>query len=418
MGRLSEDCFAAGGMPMTVGEAQAMIAARIAPVADVESAPLAAAAGRVLARDLRAAFPLPPHDSSAVDGWAVRFADLRPDGETELPVGGRAAAGHALGRPICPGEAIRIFTGAVMPAGADTVLMQEDCVAAAGRVRMPAGIAGGANRRLAGEDVAAGAVALPAGRRLRPQDIGMAAALGNAAVPVCRRLRAAVLSTGDEIRMPGTALPPGAVYDANRYILAALLTALGVVVDDLGVLPDDRAVIAAALTASARDHDLIVTSGGMSVGEEDHVRAAVEATGRLDFWRLAIRPGRPVALGRVGTAIFIGLPGNAVSAMVTFMTVARPIVLARAGAAPEPDRAYPVRAAFDHRKRQGRREYLRARLEPGADGVPIVRRFPREGTGILSSMVESDGLVVLPEEMESLAAGSLVDFLPFSETLR
>ncbi|MCC7276121.1 MAG: molybdopterin molybdotransferase MoeA [Alphaproteobacteria bacterium] len=422
MGQLSGDCFAHGDAPMTVAAAEALIAARVAAVADAETVPLAAACGRVLAADLRAAMPVPPHDNAAVDGYAVHFADLRGDGETVLPVRGRAAAGHSLGRPQPRGEAVRIFTGAMMPTGPDggpdTVLMQEDCVEDGGDVRIPRGIAQGANRRHAGEDVAAGAVALPAGRRMRPQDVGMAAAIGLAEVPVRRALRAALFSTGDEIRPPGTPLPPGSVYDSNRYIVAALLAGLGVAVDDLGILPDRLDAVAAALAAAGRGHDLVVTTGGMSVGEEDHVRAAVAAAGRIDFWRLAIRPGRPVALGRVGEAIFIGLPGNPVAVMVTFMTLARTIVLARAGATPEPPRAFPVRAAFDHRKKPGRREYLRARLSPGADGFPEVRKFPRESTGILSSMVDSDGLVVLPEAMTDLAAGTLVDFVPFSEMTR
>ncbi|BBK33589.1 molybdopterin molybdotransferase [Stella humosa] len=418
MTQLSDDCFATGEAPMTVAEAARLIAARIEPVSDIEAVPLAAAFGRVLAADLPAPHAVPPHDSSAVDGYAIRHADLVGEGETRLAVGGRVAAGHPLGRAQRPGEAIRIFTGAMLPVGVDTVMMQEDCIVDGDHVRLAGGIRPGANRRLAGEDVPAGAVALRAGRRLRPQDVGMAAAVGADRLDVRRRLSAALFSTGDEIRPPGGPLPPGAVYDSNRYILAALLAGMGVVVDDLGILPDRLDAIAPALAGAAGAHDLIVTSGGMSVGEEDHVRAAVAAAGRLDFWRLAIRPGRPVALGRIGEAIFVGLPGNPVSVMVAFMAVARPILLARMGAAPEPPRAFPVRLGFDWRKKAGRREYLRARLEDGPDGLPLVRKFPRDGVGILSSMVESDGLVALDEDATELVAGTLVDFLPFSELMR
>lgn len=418
MTRLSNDCFAAGDAALTAAEAARLIVERVHAIADTEAVGLAAAAGRVLAAELRAAMAVPPHDNSAVDGYAVRHADLLADGETVLPVGGRVTAGHPLGRAHRPGEAIRIFTGAVMPAGADAVMMQEDCTADGDRVRLRPGLAPGANRRRAGEDVAAGAVALPAGRRLRPQDVGMAAAVGAPVLGVRRRLTAALFSTGDEIRAPGQPLPPGAVYDSNRYTVAALLGGLGIAVDDQGILPDRLDRIRPALADAARAHDLIVTTGGMSVGEEDHVRAAVAAAGRIDFWRLAIRPGRPVALGRIGEAIFIGLPGNPVAVMVTFMTVARPVLLARMGALPEPPRAYPVRLGFDYRKKAGRREYLRARLEDGPDGLPLVRKFPRDGVGILSSMVESDGLVVLAEDVTELAAGTLVDFLPFSEMMR
>ncbi|WP_374440765.1 gephyrin-like molybdotransferase Glp [Stella sp.] len=418
MTQLSQDCFAAGEELLTVAEAARLATARIRAVAEVETVALAAAAGRVLAADLAAGHALPPHDCSAVDGWAVRHADLAPAGDTWLAIGGRAAAGHPLARGHRPGAAARVFTGAVMPAGTDTVLMQEDCRVEDGRVCIPPGIAPGANRRRAGEDVPAGARALRSGQRLRPQDLGMAAAVGRPAVPVRRRLSAALFSTGDELRQPGEPLAAGTVYDSNRFILAALLAGLGVAVDDLGILPDRLDRVRPALAAAAVRHDLIVTSGGMSVGEEDHVRAAVMAEGRLDFWRLAMRPGRPVALGRIGDAIFVGLPGNPVSMMVAFLTVARPILLARMGASPEAPQAFPVCLGFDYRKKPGRREYLRARLEAAPDGLPVVRKFPRDGVGVLSSMIESDGLVALAEAATDLPAGTLVDFLPFSEMMR
>ena len=414
MAQLSDDCFAFGGALLSVDEALARIETRIVAVVEEEAVRLGEARGRILARDLVAGMDLPPHANSAVDGYAVAHADLLCDRETELPVGGRAAAGHPLDRALRRGEAIRIFTGAPMPTGADTVLMQEDCVAADGRVRLRPGIRKGANHRAAGEDLASGALALAAGRRLGPGDLGLAAALGNTWLPVFRRLRVALLSTGDEVREPGPALPPGAIYDANRFMLRALLEALGCVVTDLGILPDREAALADALSVASAEHDLIVTSGGVSTGEEDHVKGAIERLGALHFWRLAIKPGRPVALGQVAGVPLIGLPGNPVAAVVTFAVLARPLILKLAGAAASSPRAFPVHAGFAYRKKPGRREYLRARLERDGDRVVAIK-YPRDGAGVLSSIVRSDGLVVIGETVSDLAAGAIVDFLPFAE---
>jgi molybdopterin molybdotransferase len=416
MAQLSDDCFACGGDLLTVAAALARIDERVPAAVEIETVPLARAAGRVLARDLVASMDLPPYANSAVDGYALVHADLAPAGATVLPVGGRAAAGHPLGRETRRGEAIRIFTGAPMPEGADTVMMQEDCVVEAGRVWLKPGIAKGANRRQAGEDVACGTVAIAAGRRLGPADLGLAAALGQSALPVFRALRVALLSTGDEVREPGLPLSPGTIYDANRFILAALLAGLGCTVSDFGIRPDREAALADTLAAARVGHDLIVTSGGVSTGEEDHVRTAIERLGSLHFWRLAIKPGRPVALGQVGGVPLIGLPGNPVAAVVTFAVLARPLILKLAGARAAAPRLYPVRAGFAHKKKPGRREYLRARLERDGDAVVAIR-FARDGAGIISSIVRSDGLVVLDEPTSDLVAGSTVDFLPFAEVI-
>jgi molybdopterin molybdotransferase len=416
MAQLSDDCFALGGGLLTVAAALAEIEARISPVVGTETVPLTAAAGRILARDVIATMNLPPHANSAVDGYAVAHADLMPDQETMLPVTGRAAAGHPLGRPVRRGEAIRIFTGAPMPDGADTVMMQEDCTVEDERVRLRPGIKKGANRRHAGEDIAKGETALSVGLRLRAPDLGLAAALGLREVCVFRPLRVALMSTGDEIRDPGAPLSPGAIYDANRVMLAALLGGLGCVVSDFGIRPDREAALADTLAAASAEHDLIVTSGGVSTGEEDHVKSAIERLGSLHFWRLAIRPGRPVALGQVAGVPLIGLPGNPVAVIVTFVVLARPLVLRLAGAAPSPPRLFSVPAGFPYRKKLGRREYLRASLEREGDTVVAVK-YPSDGAGILSSIVRSDGLVILEEAVSELAVGSMVDFLPFSEVL-
>jgi molybdopterin molybdotransferase len=416
MAQLSNDCFAFGDTLLTVAAALAEIEARVTPVVETDTVPLPAAAGRILARDLVSTMNLPPHSNSAVDGYAVAHADLMPDRETVLPVTGRAAAGHPLDRPARRGEAIRIFTGAPMPDGADTVMMQEDCAVEDGRVRLKPGISKGANRRHAGEDIAEDEIALSAGQRLRAPDLGLAAALGQRELCVFRPLRVALLSTGDEVRDPGALLPPGAIYDANRFMLATLLTGLGCRVSDFGIRPDREAALVDALAAASGEHDLIVTSGGVSTGEEDHVKSAVERLGALHFWRLAIKPGRPVALGQIGGVPLIGLPGNPVAVIVTFVVLARPLILRLAGAAPCLPRLFPVRAGFSYRKKPGRREYLRASLERDGDAVVAVKHA-RDGAGVLSSIVRSDGLVILDEASSKLSAGSMVEFLPFSEVL-
>ena len=416
MAQLSDDCFAFGGALLSVDAALALVAERVIPVVGEETVPLGEATGRILARNLVAQMDVPPHANSAVDGYAMAHIDLLPDRDTVLPVTGRAAAGHPLGRSIERGEAIRIFTGAPMPEGADTVMMQEDCTFADGKVTLKPGIRKGANRRHAGEDVEKGSVALAAERRLKPADLGLAAALGCDRLTVRQRLRVALLSTGDEVREPGTALPPGAIYDANRVMLASLLKGLGCQVSDLGIRPDRAAALADTLAAAANEHDLIVTSGGVSTGEEDHVRAAIERLGRLDFWRLAIKPGRPVALGQVNGVPLIGLPGNPVAAALTFAILARPLVLRLAGAAAAPATLFRVCADFAYKKRKGRREYVRASLRRDGDTV-TAHKYPKDGAGILSSIVRSDGFVILDEDVEGLQPGAMVDFLPYTEII-
>jgi molybdopterin molybdotransferase len=416
MAQLSDDCFAFGGDLLTVEEALARIEERVAAIAETENVALAAAHGRILARDVVARMNLPPHANSAVDGYAFAHADLVPDQETALPVAGRAAAGHPLDRAASRGEAIRVFTGAPMPEGTDTVMMQEDCVLDDGWVRLQPGIRKGANRRHAGEDVAEGATALAAGRRLAPADLGLGAALGWRELPVFRPLRVALLSTGDEVCDPGKPLSPGAIYDANRFMLAALLSGLGCVVTDFGIHPDREAALADTLAAASAGHDLIVTSGGVSTGDEDYVKQAVERLGSLHFWRLAIKPGRPIALGQIGGVPLIGLPGNPVAVIVTFVVLARPLILRLCGAAARPPRLFPIRSGFAYRKKPGRREYLRASLQRDG-GTLVALQYPRDGAGILSSIVQSEGLVILDEETVDLAADATVDFLPFSEVI-
>ena len=414
MAQLSDDCFAFGGPMMSVDEAVGIIAARVTRVEDVETVGLAAADGRVLARDIAAPLPLPPFTNSAVDGYAVAGRDL-PQGEAQaFAVSGRVQAGGSAPAPVKRGEAIRIFTGAPMPEGADTVFMQEDVRLEDGKVVLPAGLKPGANVRPAGEDIPSGHAALTAGRRLRPQDVALAAAFGLTQIGVVRRIRVAVFSTGNELVSPGEARAAAQLFDSNRFMLMAMLARLGCEVGDLGILRDERTSLASALKKVAGDHDLILTTGGVSTGEEDHVKAAVESAGKLVLWRMAIKPGRPVAMGIIGGTPFIGLPGNPVASFVTFVHVVRPTILALSGAKLQPLVPMPVRAAFTYKKKIARREYVRVTLRNGAGGGLEAVKFPREGAGLLSSLVDTDGLVELGEQVTLVEPGQTVGFLSYA----
>jgi molybdopterin molybdotransferase len=423
MAQLTDDCFAFNGPLLPVAEAEQLIGARVNPISGRERVPLREAIGRVLAADVVAPLNLPPFDNSAVDGYAVRSADIDGARERRLIIIDRVAAGHAAKQAVRPGEAVRIFTGAPMPAGADTVFMQEDCRIDGAHVIVPPGLAQGANRRLAGEDIRAGAVALPAGRRLSAQDVALAAALGLTAVEVMRRVRVALFSTGDEIAEPGSPLTGAALYDSNRYLLTAAFARFGAEVTDLGILRDEPKALARAIAAAARDHDLVLTSGGVSTGEADYVRSAVESIGRIVFWRVAIKPGRPVAMGVIPggdtgeAAAFVGLPGNPVAVFVTFVRVVRPLLLRLSGALPEPLVAMPARAAFSYKKRKGRREYVRVALRPAADGTIDAVKHPQDGAGVLTSLTQTDGLAELGEEVTTIEPGALVGFLPYASLL-
>jgi molybdopterin molybdotransferase len=398
----------------SVEEALSLLLSHARPVADVQTVPLETALGRVLAAPVASAIDVPPWDNSAMDGYALRAADLTGEAP-RLPVSQRIAAGDA-GRPLAPGTAARIFTGAPIPAGADTVVMQEVCTADGDRVIVNQPPKPGANVRRTGEDIRAGSEVLGAGTRLGPAHLGLAASVGVDAVTVRRRLKVALFCSGDELVMPGRLLGPGQIYNSNHYTAGALLRALGCEVVELGIVEDTLEATCAALERGAATADLVLASGGVSVGEEDHVKPAVERLGSLDLWKLAIRPGKPLAFGRIGDTPFIGTPGNPVSLFVTFVLLARPFILALQGRRdPLP---VPVRAAaaFDWPKPDRRREYARARLERGPDGTPSVHVHPSRSSAVLSSVAWANGLAVLPEG-KVLAAGDPVDFLPFSELL-
>jgi molybdopterin molybdotransferase len=420
MAQLSDDCFAFNGPLLPVADAERLIVERVAPVSGSETVVLRDAVGRVLAEDIVAPVNVPPFDNSAVDGYAVRAEDLGREGETRLTIIDRVTAGRAATRDVKAGEAIRIFTGAPMPAGADTVFMQEDCRVEDGAVIVPPGLKRGANRRPAGEDMRAGTAALPAGRRLAVQHVALAAALGLTELRVRRRVKVALFSTGDEIVEPGAKLPHAALYDSNRYLLAGLIARLGAEVTDLGILNDDPSELARAIAAAAEDHDLVLTSGGVSTGEADHVRGAVESIGRIVFWRVAIKPGRPVAMGVIAAgksgdgAAFVGLPGNPVAVFVTFVRVVRPLLLRLAGALPEPLIAMPARAAFSYKKRKGRREYVRVALRPATDGAIEAFKHAQDGAGVITSLTETDGLAELMEDVTTVEPGATIGFLSYA----
>ncbi|MBS1181204.1 MAG: molybdopterin molybdenumtransferase MoeA [Proteobacteria bacterium] len=417
MVQLSSDAFAFGGDLMPVEEALALVTARIPPLGETETVTLIDADGRFLADDALAPIDLPVFDNSAVDGYAVAHADLAVGGPTILPISARIAAGEAASGAI-PGEtAARIFTGAPMPPGTDTVFMQEDVVIREdGSVELPQGLRKGANSRPKGEDIARGSLAVPAGRRLEPRDIALLAALGVTRVEVRRRPRAAVFSTGDELRDPGQVLGAAAIYDSNRFSLQVMLKRAGCEVTDLGILPDDRHITSERLDAATRDHDLIVTSGGVSTGEEDHVRAAIAASGSMVFWRLGIKPGRPVAMGIINGTPLVGLPGNPVAVFVTFAHVLRPLVVVLSGGRPSVLAAMTVLSGFDYRKKAGRREYVRVSLER-SDGATVARKYPVDGAGVLTSLTRTDGMIELPEACTDVRIGDPVSFYAYSQLI-
>jgi molybdopterin molybdotransferase len=415
MSQITDDCFAFGGPLMRADEALSIIAERTPAVTGVESLDLFEAAGHVLAGEVRARSSSPPHDNAAVDGYALRGEDLDPAGDTRLLVSGRAAAGHPTTEPFLPGHAARIFTGAPMPKSSDTVVMQEDVSVADGQITIPFGLKPGANRRNKGEDIEAGRLLLDAGRRLGPAELALLAAGGLDRVPVHRRPRVVVLSTGDEIAPAGTPLQPGWVHDANAPLLMGLLQRIGVQAEHLGIVRDDFTATRNALQ-QASGADMIITSGGVSTGDEDHVRAAASELGAVHLWRLAVKPGRPLAFGHVEGTAFVGLPGNPVAVMACFMMFVRPILDRLEGARVQPLRRWSVRSGFSMKSKPDRLEWLRGTLSE-QDSDLIADRYPRQGSGIIHSLTDSDGLIEIPEDMTAVTKGDRLGFISFREAL-
>jgi molybdopterin molybdotransferase len=400
-------------LPVEAALERLLAAAR--PPSQTEDVLAMRAAGRVLAHDLVSGIDVPPMDNSAMDGYAVRAADV-PAAGARLRIAQRIAAGQ-VGGPLAAGCAARIFTGAPLPPGADAVAMQEDCRVEGDEVVIGQAMQAGNFVRPRGQDIGQGACILAAGTRLGPAELGLASAVGLPRLPVYRAVRAAYFSTGDELAMPGEPLKPGAIYDANRFMLQALLHGLGMECTDLGRVPDTLEATRARLREAAAGHDFVLSSGGVSVGEEDHVRPAVEAEGRLDLWQIAIKPGKPLAFGALrrpdgSEAHFIGLPGNPVSSFVTFLVLVRPFLLRCQGVQRVAPPSYPMRAHFDWPKPDRRREYLRVRID--AEGG--LECFANQGSGVLTSAVWADGLVDNPAQ-QTIRRGDVVRFMPFAGLL-
>ena len=413
------DCFAVGDRLMSLEEAFALIAERIQPVTATETLPLRQCLGRVLAEPVRAPFNQPPFANAAMDGFAARFADLAAAGPTSLPIVGRIAAGHPAQAAFPAGGAVEIFTGAPMPAGFDTVAMVEDCHVDAGRVTLPAGLTARNFVHPVGEDFSTDDVLLQPGSRLRPQDLAMAATAGRPALAVREKLRVGVFSTGDEIIEPGLPLAAGQIYGGNRYGQMAVLEAWGFEVTDLGHIPDDARATREAFAEAAETLHAVVTSGGVSLGGEDHVRAAVEHLGRLHLWRLAVKPGKPVALGHIGNAAFVGLPGYPVSAIVTLLVAGRAVLHRLSGALAAPPLPPPLLlpAGFAFSKNHRRRQFLRGSIET-VDRRQQVVAYRSQDSAVLSSLVRSGGLIDVGADAMTIAPGDLIPFLPYESLLQ
>ena len=397
---------------MPVDRARELIRTFLVPVTATERVHLRAALGRVLATDIVSPVAVPAHDNSAMDGYAVRFADLAPEGETTLARVGESFAGRPSGVAVRPGECVRIFTGGVIPEGADTVVMQERASEADGRVRIAARAVSkaGQNRRPAGEDLKAGQIVFHSGQRVHPAELGMIASLGTGEVTVFRRLRVAFFSTGDELKPIGTQLAAGEIYDSNRYTIHGMLQRLSCEILDMGVVPDVPDALERALADAAGAADVVVTSGGVSVGDADYVKSLIDKLGEVLFWKIAMKPGRPLAYGRIGHAHFFGLPGNPVSAMVTFYEFvqdALKILQGQRDIAPAPTFKVPLSSPI--RKVPGRTEFQRGILSPDGDGGFTVRTTGEQGSGILSSMSRANCFIVLPADTGDCAVGERVD---------
>ena len=417
--RLIDDCFLHDKDRLRHHEALEILRSRVAPVTGIETVPLAQAAGRCLAEAIVAPRDVPGADNAAVDGYAFRHADHAETGGF-FRLQTRIAAGHPVETPLLPGAAARIFTGALMPPGADTIAMQEDCDTheqdGQSFVIAPQGLKPGANRRRAGEDLKAGAELVAPGTRLRPQDLGAIASTGTAEVKVHAPVRVALISTGDELRRPGQDLPPGGVYDSNHFLLRALLETMGATITDFGILQDDAEVVRQALTNAAADHHVILTTGGASRGEEDHMVTALDTLGSRHMWQLAIKPGRPMSFGQIGDCVTLGLPGNPVAAMVCFLLYVRPVLSVLGGGAFLEPQRFQVPAAFSvASKKPDRREFYRGILDKDDKGRTVVRKFERDGSGLITGLREADGLIEIPEAATGVTEGQPVDFLPFGE---
>jgi molybdopterin molybdotransferase len=405
----------AEGKLLELEDAHAAILGGVQPLPDVETLEIGATLKRVLAEPLVSTIDVPDFDNSAMDGYALRSADLAGGATMELKVAQYIRAGGPH-RPLQPGTAARIFTGAPLPEGADAVIMQEECERKGDSVHLQRVVRAGEHVRPRAHDIARGAPVLPAGHRMRPQDVAVAAATGTTHLRVRRRPRVAVFSTGNELALPPQALGAGQRYTANNHLLAALAQGAGAGVTDAGIVPDDLDATCDTLEHLARDHDLLLSSGGASVGDEDHVHRALGRVGEVGLWRISVRPGKPLIFGRIGANPFVGLPGNPVSVFVTFLLLVRPLILALQGATSLDTPKLEVSAGFDWPEPGARREFARVRVETGNEGGMVARLYPDQSSDILSSIVWADGLVEIPAGV-TLVEGDRVGYLPFAGLL-
>lgn len=402
-----------GNTLMPIDDALTMLIDNANPITETERLPLTEAQGRILAENLSSNIDVPPHDNSAMDGYAVRSADFATSKEVLLPVSQRIPAGK-MGTELETGTAARIFTGAPIPSGADAVVMQEVCTADGNGVRITGPIPIGKNLRKAGEDIQSGDHILEAGTKLKPQDIGLAASVGIGEVVVYKKLRVGIFFTGDELREPGEKLEAGQIYNSNRHTMRGILENLNCEIVDLGTVEDTLEATKVAMLKAAEETDLVMTSGGVSVGEEDYIRIALEELGQLDMWRINIKPGKPLAFGKVGGTSFLGMPGNPVSVFATFCIFARPFILKKQGANETKANSFRVPAAFEWPKAGKRHEYVRARVEPDNNGRPTIVLYPHQGSGVLTSTSWANGLAVIPADT-LIKPEDIVEFIPFSE---
>ncbi|MGI9482650.1 MAG: molybdopterin molybdotransferase MoeA [Hyphomicrobiales bacterium] len=408
--RLLDDCFLHDKDRLRHDEVLALLKERLSPVANVEKVPLGDASERVLAEDVTAPRPVPAHTNAAVDGYAVAAASLESGSENRLPVTMRIAAGDPAAERLEKGTAARLFTGAKLPEGADTVIMQEDCETVETDVMIPAGVKRGINVRSAGEDVGQGGVVAQKGQRVTPQLLAAIASAGYGEVSCFRQLKVALVSSGDEVIRPGTPFRDGLVYDSNHFLLDALLQTVPTQVHDLGILPDDAAKVDEVIGTAAQTHDVILTTGGASRGEEDHMVELIASRGSLHAWQLAIKPGRPMAFGQLGNCVFLGLPGNPVAAFVCFLLYAQPMFAHLQGALWNPPQSFELPAGFSiQKKKPDRREFWRGWIEDGS-----LRKFERDGSGLISGLTTATGLIEIPEEVTHVDEGDLLKFIPFS----
>lgn len=399
---------------LSVDDALTQLLNRAQPSDQLEQCPLHEALGRVLARALNAPVDVPPTDNSAMDGYAVRHDELSTSDSTTLSITQRIAAGDAP-QPLAPGSAARIFTGAPVPPGADSVVPQEQCTTDGKQVTIEAGVRCGQHIRRAGEDIAIGSTFIEGGSRISPQTMGVIAANGIATLSLFRRLKVALLSTGDELMMPGEAPQAGKLYNSNHFTLNGLLQALGCETVDCGIVPDKLSATIDKLSYAASQADLIISSGGVSVGEEDHVKAAIETLGKLELWKLNIKPGKPLAFGQVHDTPLFGLPGNPVSLFVTFVLFARPFIQRMQGIKEVMPQTLKGHAQFSHTKKGARQEYVRSRISTTEDGIAITT-FGKQGSGVLSSTLWANSLAIIPPETV-IEPGDLVEVIPFSELI-